>query len=241
LTCFFSRQSVHKFGKKAYVEYPEVVDIIGVLDNHELGLTRFTNIRHFKFSLDKQENDDSVKMRWKPSSESSEWEGGFSYFETDAAGNRKNVEFENLRKVPVCSTRMMVWPVAMSSSLLYMMFGLQVKSDSKSNGGEVKVTSLAKSRESLIGILGIAEPFKSAIPEWNQLFDYLESLPKNAHESMGVVGEKNGGLLKKIVCLTDMRPERVAKVETMLIPMWLNGVVPNSCPKCGLMDVNETE
>jgi hypothetical protein len=105
----FLRQLVHKFGKAAYVAYPEVVDVIAVLDNHEIGLTRFTNVRHFKFSLDDKEKDGSVKMRWKPSSESSEWEGGFKYFETDMSGKRKKVEFESLMMVSPCSTRIMVW------------------------------------------------------------------------------------------------------------------------------------
>jgi hypothetical protein len=74
-----------------------------------------------------------------------------------------------------------------------------------------------------------AEHLKSAIPEWKKLFEYLESLNKKANDSMGVVGEK-----------TEMRPERVAKVETMLIPMWLNCDVANPCQKCGLIDANET-
>jgi hypothetical protein len=103
------------------------------------------------------------------------------------------------------------------------MFGLQVKSDSTSRGhGDIKVTSLAKSREGLIDILGIAEPFISSIPEWKKLFAYFESLPKNAHESMRVEGKKNGTLLKKIVSLTENRPERVEMVGIVLIPLLLN-------------------
>lgn len=84
-----------------------MVDIISVLSNSELGMKRFTNIRHFKFALDK-EGDGSVKMTWKPTSASSEWEGGMKYFPRSFAGEDAKVDISSLNAVTPTSSRMMV-------------------------------------------------------------------------------------------------------------------------------------
>ena len=100
-------QSVHKYGKPAFVAYPEVVDIIGLLHNAELGMQRFTNIRHFKFALD-VEGDDSVKMTWKPTSASVQWEGGMTFFPLGDGGEEAKVNISSLNAVTRFSSRMMV-------------------------------------------------------------------------------------------------------------------------------------
>lgn len=84
---------------------PEIVDFIGRFEKHEIGMERFTNIRHFRFKMG---DDNEVTLQWKGSASSKLWEGGFKYFTKNSAGQGKSVDATALCAVPRTSARLIV-------------------------------------------------------------------------------------------------------------------------------------
>ena len=68
----------------------------------------------------------------------------------------------------------------------------------------------------MVEVLGIAQPFIGAIPEWQKFFDYLESLPKSSNVWDKKPAVMNRGLLQRLVHCTEGREEHVAKVQSIL-------------------------
>ena len=84
---------------------PEIVDFIGRFGKHEIGMERFTNVRHFRFKMG---DNDTVTLQWKGSASSKLWEGGFKYFAKNSSGFGKSVDASALCAVPRTSSRLMV-------------------------------------------------------------------------------------------------------------------------------------
>ena len=103
LTCY--AQTAAKFGRPPFVSIPEIVDFIGRFDKHEIGIERFTNVRHFRFKMG---DDDEVTLLWKGSASSKLWEGGFKYFAKNSSGYEKSVDATALSAIPRTSSRLMV-------------------------------------------------------------------------------------------------------------------------------------